>query len=1355
MGQHPLSFSEVLEDEYRYFYGQIPYGEVKFEARHVREIEDLDKKLAFHRDIGKVSRWKTLAGAVSPDGDRTTAVVGGFNRLLGNERLLDELLEDHAFPKKFKDPQFRRALLRVPFARRMLFENPKISAEIAGDPDLITDFAAESAAIRILNAEAPEIFTARPVLLALIADDYVLEREVAQSSKEAAQRLRELFPPAPQKTLTRIRRYSGTFDVTDEMEDAATKQAAAPPLDLATLRQHLDFEPHEDDPPPHAAIPAAELSRFNAILIEVAYCDYVCDGQGMRAIYAAIHDKEPAALCLSGGGIRSATFNLGVLQGMADHRMLNRFHYISTVSGGGYIGSWLSSWIRRHTEGMVGVAKDLSRAPTDPLQPEVEPIRHLREYSSYLAPRATAFSLDSWTLVATYLRNLLLNWTMLLPALAAALAVPRLLEAFVIFAIQSNMTQRWGWAALITAGIAVGIIGLMRPASELPANETHRSWRRRAIWAWLGTLIVSAFLFCAYWAVPKNIFSKQWWILPLAFAAGSVIGAAIFGGRYAKQSAEDWRDAFKRIRSEVFAAAFSGAIAGWLLMFAFDRLFPSELLAIGRNLEIYVCLSVPLYLLVFFAQSTLLVGFTTEKSEDYDREWWARSAAAVFVFCVLHAGASFAVLLLPILVYEFPKLLTPIGGLSGLGSWLLSRKSKVVGGKDATPKLMPLLRLAATISVLFVVAAIAMLTSGLIGWANREVSNLTVPAMAPWSAVLIESTILGFKPFPPDLPAGLTLHDFSGRYFNVLRSTRLPMLLAFLVVAVAVAWRMAIYLNVNIYSMHGMYRNRLIRAYLGASRWSRTPDPFTGFDPQDNIEMWNLRPHCLWQTSFINFEQFASELADKPWWLTPKLDPREESTRLDVEWARAIVAKFNALEDGEAKEKEKAETIAAVIYTLNNLMRCCDLKNNVPAPRTVRLLENNRTYLEREFDKTLKKHRHTTPRLDPSVPILNYPAARMPKGREIPAELRKNAEENERVKEQLLQVPPLHVVNASLNLVGGEKLAWQERKAASFTVTPLHSGSRTLDAYRDTAEYGDKITLGTAMAISGAAVSPNMGALSSPAFTFLMTLFNARLGWWIGNPARKTHNRDSPRMSLISLLFEALGKTDASHDYVFLSDGGHFENLGLYEMVLRRCKYIIVCDASADGRYGFGDLANAVRKIRIDLGVPIEPLVTKFIGPQKDERYGRYCALGKILYNNVDGGSSVGYLVYVKPAIYSDSPADVRNYANESTTFPHETTADQFFSESQFESYRALGRHVIGKICGDKLEQRVHVAPNVPTFFANAWAYVNGVEPPVGDMPISNVSDVVAWMGTSLGEGDRPTKRESLFRFRKKGPSRP
>ena len=389
MGAHPLSFSEVLEDEYRYFHGEIQYGKVEFESKHVREIEDLDKRLGFHRTRETSSRWKVLAGAVATGEDRTKAIVDGFNKLLTDPKLLEKLMADEDFPDEVREPSVRRALLRVPIARRLLFENEKINAAIAGDPDPIDDFAALSAAIRVLKPHVAGILKAEPALLAFIADDVVAEKTMLDDPAAAVKYLRELFPPSPTWSIANLARQYTPFAGRSQKTGPNAAETAAEPLSsrLKKFREKLGITGDA----PNEQIPDAELSRFNAILIEVAYSDYVCDGQGMRATYAAIHAKEPAALCLSGGGIRSATFNLGVLQGMADHRMLNRFHYISTVSGGGYIGSWLSSWIRRHTEGAVGVAKDLSRAPTDPLQPEVEPIRHLREYSSYLAPRATAF----------------------------------------------------------------------------------------------------------------------------------------------------------------------------------------------------------------------------------------------------------------------------------------------------------------------------------------------------------------------------------------------------------------------------------------------------------------------------------------------------------------------------------------------------------------------------------------------------------------------------------------------------------------------------------------------------------------------------------------------------------------------------------------------------------------------------------------------------------------------------------------------------------------------------------------------------------------------------------------------------
>jgi hypothetical protein len=124
-------------------------------------------------------------------------------------------------------------------------------------------------------------------------------------------------------------------------------------------------------------------------------------------------------------GIRSATFGLGILQGLARCGLLGKFHYLSTVSGGGYIGSWLGAWIHRAKGGLPSVATQLAR-PTEDARPNPEPIeiQNLRSYSNYLSPRLGLFSADSWTLVGTYLRNLLLNWSVIIPLLAAFLTLP-------------------------------------------------------------------------------------------------------------------------------------------------------------------------------------------------------------------------------------------------------------------------------------------------------------------------------------------------------------------------------------------------------------------------------------------------------------------------------------------------------------------------------------------------------------------------------------------------------------------------------------------------------------------------------------------------------------------------------------------------------------------------------------------------------------------------------------------------------------------------------------------------------------------------------------------------------------------
>jgi len=281
-------------------------------------------------------------------------------------------------------------------------------------------------------------------------------------------------------------------------------------------------------------------------------------------------------------------------------------------------------------------------------------------------------------------------------------------------------------------------------------------------------------------------------------------------------------------------------------------------------------------------------------------------------------------------------------------------------------------------------------------------------------------------------------------------------------------------------------------------------------------------------------------------------------------------------------------------------------------------------------------------------------------------------------------------VNTALNLVQGGELAWQERKAASFVFTPAYCGSdgRILPAgragddvgcYRASETYADAPALAKAMAISGAAASPSMGYYSSKPLAFLMTVFNVRLGWWLGNPCHERGWRSAnPVFGLGCLLSELFGMTHAESRHVYLSDGGHFENLGVYELVRRRCRLIIASDAACDGEFGFGDLANAIEKCRTDFGIDID------INVQPVRTGQAHAAIGTIHYRRRDPSLSWdGTLIYIKASLLSAlpeeqrrEPLDVRVYRSQQGAFPHESTADQWFSEKQFEAYRALGEHI-------------------------------------------------------------------------------
>jgi hypothetical protein len=309
---------------------------------------------------------------------------------------------------------------------------------------------------------------------------------------------------------------------------------------------------------------------------------------------------------------------------------------------------------------------------------------------------------------------------------------------------------------------------------------------------------------------------------------------------------------------------------------------------------------------------------------------------------------------------------------------------------------------------------------------------------------------------------------------------------------------------------------------------------------------------------------------------------------------------------------------------------------------------------------------------------------------------------------------PLLIINTALNLVRGEELAWQERKAEAFALTARHCGSRTT-GYSDAGCYAGGISLGKAVSVSGAAVSPNQGYHSAPSVTAFLTLFNARLGAWVGNPLHDHWREPGPRMGLLYLLYEMIGRTDAHSRYIYLSDGGHFEDLGVYELIRRRCRYIVLCDGGADPSFSLEDLGNLIRKVRIDLGVRIDIDVTALRPQGKERRVGNHVAVGKIRYGDVDRQpgdapedendpeydlkADTGLLVYLKPGLSGDEPADLNNYAAEHPDFPNQSTFNQFFTESQFESYRALGHHILMSAFGDLAKP----APSTAKLFSDLY----------------------------------------------------
>lgn len=276
---------------------------------------------------------------------------------------------------------------------------------------------------------------------------------------------------------------------------------------------------------------------------------------------------------------------------------------------------------------------------------------------------------------------------------------------------------------------------------------------------------------------------------------------------------------------------------------------------------------------------------------------------------------------------------------------------------------------------------------------------------------------------------------------------------------------------------------------------------------------------------------------------------------------------------------------------------------------------------------------------------------------------------------------PYHLINAVINAPASRNPELRGRNGDFFLFSRAYCGS-PLTGYLPTTDMekaNPGIDLGTAMAISGAAASTNMGSITRRDHRFLMTLFNIRLGYWMRRPGKDLNCWFFRGPGPLYFLREMTGLLNESTHYVNLSDGGHIENLAAYELLRRQCKFIVCVDAGMEPGMECADLMRLQRLAEIDFGLCMyfDPTDLTLLPTKYSRAYG---VLVKIDYapqkakTGRETSDELGWMLYLKLAVTGTEPRHILDYRRQNPAFPHQTTGDQFYDEAQFESYRSLGQ---------------------------------------------------------------------------------
>ena len=967
--------------------------------------------------------------------------------------------------------------------------------------------------------------------------------------------------------------------------------------------------------------------------------------------------RNLAGIALSGGGIRSATFNLGLLQSLKRHGLLQQFDYLSTVSGGGYCGGWWSAWLARASRA-VGIkgffpddeliepvrharrharardaARDLEEYADESesaMNAGTDPIHHLRLFSNFLTPRKGLLSADTWRAITTIGRNLILTWLILLPLMLAAIMAG---QAYFALTTGDDFEHRVIKDEDVDTAATSAVDSLEQgQVEEANVEETdgHTPGARlgkRLFVALLPSIFLSVgvVLCILLWMVFTR---KCWKLRDIVIVALTLIAfvALTLIALMATQVLPTWARVWQ------FLGGTSGIFIVLLLIAGLRRRRATQKtsdIAFWRN-QIARFNTKLLQACVLVAVVLLFAGFGHEAIDWllYDTKFhdWAGAQA-------VKAGGWGAVL------------------LSLLGAAYTAMKGAPSGGDDskkAKPGLIDRI-IFATVPPLLLLVLLLFLSwighrwySAVYEDNNDEIWWITLATMI--SAFLFLSMALyEFRPRAPK---------------KVL-----------LMVSV---W--AVIIATTLLAPDEKLGQNLFAICIGSAVFVLTALMFRGTGAK---RKWGVIFGTPAAGAAVGI---AIDIADK----------REELTALPITEVPHVIVigilfsvtllLFKLIfADGSNTRSFVLLAIGFTMLAVVGIAACSDEKfawrmlamfgciSTVMGwvlslgwlldPNMLTIHSFYKGRLVRAYMGASNDARKNAPNADISEAV---------PGDDVPLVYLKNTSHG----------APYHLINTTLNLVGARDLATVQRFSDYFVMSKRYCGSlRT--GYRPTHEYAcGTMSLGTAVSVSGAAASPNMGAQTpSAALAMLLTLFNVRLGFWAPTPNRTYWRAGAARLWPFYTIQELLSQTTDLLPFCYLTDGGHFDNTGVYSLIQRGCRYILMADCGADPEPSFADLGDLVRKVRIDFGAEITISVDDLLSPAK-----RHFVVGTIRYGDAHAASlgltedeRDGILIVVKPNRTPGASVDVLQYGYANADFPQQTTADQWYDEQQFESYRRLG----------------------------------------------------------------------------------